>query len=176
VIPFRLRRASLALLLSLAPPILADATGADILDAINQTCVPVEELVLAGIGLGDDRALVESRLGAASRHEVVGPANVLEADGLRVRFHASRVQSVVATASNWSTASGIRPGQLADRVAAILGFDLDSIESPHSKSPSHYQIHRCVGPNEQVDVEQYLRLGLSAGRVIATVEIFWVAP
>jgi len=61
-------------------------------------------------------------------------------------------------------------------VSEILGLDLDSIESPHSKSSSHYQIHRCIGATEQMDVEQYFRIELSPDQVIAVVEIFWVAP
>jgi len=169
-------RVSLALLLSLAPSISAGTTGAEILEAINRTCVPAEELVLAGIRLGDARTLVESRLGTASRQKTEHPTNVLEYEGLRVRLHASRVQSVVAKASDWSTTSGIRPGLIADQVNAILGFDLDSIESPHSRSSSHYQIHRCVVANEQIDVEQFLRLEFSPDQAITTVEIFWVAP
>jgi hypothetical protein len=172
----KFRRASLTLLLLFTLPTSAASSNAEVLEAINKTCVPSEEMVVAGIRLGDARTLVESRLGAASRRKVEGPGEVLEYEGLRIRLHASRVQSVVATTSERSTASGIHPGISADEAGAILGFDLNSIESPHSKSPGHYQIHRCIAPHEQIDVEQYLRLELSAHRVIAAIEIFWVSP
>jgi hypothetical protein len=165
-----------ALLLSLALPASADAVTPEILEAINKTCVPSEEMVVAGVRLGDARMLVESRLGAADREKTEHRTAVLEYEGLRIRFHASRVQSVVATSPKWSTAHGIRPGMSPSEAAVALGFDLDSIESPHSKSPSYYQIHRCIGAHEQIAVEQYLRLGLSNDRVIEAVEIFWVAP
>lgn len=171
-----LRRASLTLLVLLALPAGAASINPAVLEAINKTCVPSEEMAIAGIRLGDAKNLVEARLGAASRQRDQNPGEMLEYQGLRIRLHASRAQSVVATASNRSAASGIHPGMPANEAEAILGFDLDSIESPHSKSPSHYQIHRCIAPDEQIDVEQYLRLELSEHRVIEAVEIFWVAP
>jgi hypothetical protein len=101
---------------------------------------------------------------------------VLAFQGLSIRLHATRVQSVLATSSKWSTPAGIRPGLSQSEVGAILGFDLDSIEPPHSKSPTGYHIHRCIEPGEQIDVEQYIRLEPSTDRTIRAVEIFWVAP
>jgi len=101
---------------------------------------------------------------------------MLSFQGLSIRLHASRVQSVLSTSPNWATPAGIRPGLSESQVGAILGFDLDSIESPHSKSPTGYHIHRCIEPDEQIDVEQYIRLELSTDRTIRAVEIFWVAP
>jgi hypothetical protein len=163
-----IRRALLALFLAPASPASAGSTSAETLDAINATCVPAEEMALAGIRLGDARALVDSRLGNPVHRAVEGAKDVLEYEGLRVRLHASRVQRVLSTASTRSTPSGLRPGLFAEQVNEILGFELDSIASPHSRSPSHYQIHRCVAEDEQIDVEQYLRLELSPDRAIAT--------
>jgi hypothetical protein len=172
----KIRSFCFTLFLSLALPASVGATNTEIVQAINKTCVPSEGMVLAGIRLGDPRTLVESRLGAATRQRKDDRTQILEYEGLRIRLHASRVQSVLATASKWSTASGIRPGIAASDAGAALGFDLDSVESPHSKSPSHYQVHRCITAQEQMDVEQYLRLELSPDRMIVAVEIFWVAP
>jgi hypothetical protein len=58
-------------------------------------------------------------------------------------------------------------------VSTILGFDLDSVRKPHGRWPTGYGIHRCVDPNEEIDVEQFLRLELSPD---GSIEIFWVAP
>lgn len=169
-------RGALLLLVLLVLPSGAGSPGEDILEDINRTCVPAAEMQLAGIRLGDPKALIESRLGASKAGTDVERATVLHYPGLRIRLHASRAQSILATSSEWSTPSGIRAGLSAARAGEILGFDLDSIESPHSRSPRAYHIHRCIESREQMDVEAYLRLGLSADRFVAEVEIFWVAP
>jgi hypothetical protein len=168
--------ASLMILLLLPPLTTAGAVNEEILDAINKTCIPAAEMALAGVRLGDSRVLVESRLGTPNPPTDQDPAGVLAFQGLSIRLHATRVQSVLATSSKWSTPAGIRPGLSQSEVGAILGFDLDSIEPPHSKSPTGYHIHRCIEPGEQIDVEQYIRLEPSTDRTIRAVEIFWVAP
>ncbi len=168
--------ASLTFLLLLPPPTTAGAANTEILDAINKTCIPAVEMALAGVRLGELRALVESHLGAPNPPSNQDPAGMLAFQGLSIRLHASRVQSILATSPNWAIPAGIRPGLSESQVGAILGFDLDSIEPPHSKSPTGYHIHRCIEPDEQIDVEQYIRLELSTDRTIRAVEIFWVAP
>lgn len=152
------------------------STSVRFLTAINRACVPSAEMKFTDIALGDSETSVETRLGAPKTRTGAGPAAVLQYPGLRIRLHASRVQSLLATSPKWLTPSGIRAGLSPTRVSEILGFDLDAIESPNSKSPRGYLVHRCIESMEQMDAEHYLRLELSHDRSIAEVEIFWVAP
>lgn len=169
-------RGGLLLLVLLVLPSGAGSANVDIPEAINRTCVPSLEMELAGLRLGDPKARIESRLGAPKARRDADPAAVLHYPGLRIRLHAARAQSILATSPEWSTPSGIRVGLSVARAGEILGFDLDSIESPHRRSPRAYSIHRCIESLEQMDVEAYLRLGLSADGSLAEIEIFWVAP
>lgn len=92
-----LRGAGLSLLVLLASPGSARSTGAEFLEAINRTCVPSAEMVLAGIRLRDSRTLVESRLGSPVSRPDLEPSSVLHYHGLRIRLHASLAQSILAT-------------------------------------------------------------------------------
>ena len=171
-----LRFVGLSLLVLLGFPGSARSTSEEILEAINRTCVFSAEMALGAIRLGDSRRLVESRLGSPNSRTDPGGTSVLHYDGLKIRLHASRAQSILATSPRWTTPSGIRAGVSVTQASEILGFDLDSLEPPHSKSPRGYRIHQCIEAREQMDAEHYLRLGLSPDRSIVEVEVFWTAP
>ena len=170
------RCAGFSLLILLTPIGSAGLTSDEIRETINRTCIPSAEMKLAGIRLGDPRTLIESRLGTPSVRALTKRKTLLEYQGLTIRLHASRTQSILATSSIWSTPSGIRVNLSATEAGDILGFDLESLESPNSKSTSGYRVHGCIDSQEQMDVERFLRLALSPDRSIAAVEIFWVDP
>lgn len=153
--------------------------------AANKTCIPLSELRIADIGLLDSSDSILDKHGEPDSRVFektqifLDPLEILTYPGLKIHLVNSnrpKVYWVTCYSPACSTPSGIGPGEPVERVSQVLGFDIENLEQPHYKSLNTYFIHRCIGEDEQIDVEQFFSVEVSDDGLISSIEIFWVAP
>jgi hypothetical protein len=144
--------------------------------AVNKTCVPQAEMQMAGVRLGDGSDTIRIKLGEPTHENTQDGLEVYIYSGVEIQLHAARAQRVTCHSPLCATPSGIRPGEPLERVSQILGFDVETIQSPHRKVRNQYHIHRCIGRDELMDVEQHFSFEVDDNHVLSSIAIFWVAP